>query len=196
MNQYNALTEHVIAVYANHDQAGAAAKSLIDLGLNPKQFTVVGPNYQSAQETTKYTPRNDLRWAWGKTGAIWGALVGLLVGFATIRLSQGAGFVVGAVWGAFVGAAIGIVGAMARETHPVHAGQVDVTSGSHGSLPRLSKLDVPPENAVAYEEALKSGSFLVMAHGTAQDLERATAVLDRTPASRLDFYSNRFSPSA
>lgn len=192
MNEFSASTEHVIAVYANHDQAGAAAENLSELGLDPKQFTIVGPNYQAEPEPPRYTPKKELLWAWGKVGAFWGAVVGLLVGFATIRLSAGAGFLFGALWGAFVGAALGVIGALARETHPVEPSKVDVTSGSHGSLPRMENFDVPEENAAAYEEALKAGSFLVIAHGTAQDLQRAMDVLNRTPVTRLDVYSNRF----
>ena len=43
-----------------------------------------------------------------------------------------------------------------------------------------NSLGIPKDSIVKYESAVKAGAFLVVAHRTAEEVEKAKAVLDHT----------------
>jgi hypothetical protein len=49
---------------------------------------------------------------------------------------------------------------------------------------------VPKDSVIQYETALKADSFLVMAHGTAEEMGRAKAILSTANPSRLDVHTD------
>jgi hypothetical protein len=52
----------------------------------------------------------------------------------------------------------------------------------------LASIGIPDDRVVGYESALKADSFLVMAHGSAAEVDLARSVLKDTDPSRLDIY--------
>ena len=52
----------------------------------------------------------------------------------------------------------------------------------------LYGLGIPKDSIVRYETAVKSGKFLLVAHGDAADLARAKGVLDRTRPEVLEHH--------
>ena len=50
----------------------------------------------------------------------------------------------------------------------------------------LYSIGIPKDSVVAYGTAVKADGFLVMAHGTAEEIERAKAILQAVNPSRLD----------
>jgi predicted acyltransferase len=53
----------------------------------------------------------------------------------------------------------------------------------------LYSIGVPKDSVIQYEAALKADSFLVMAHGTADEMARAKAILGTANPSRLDVHA-------
>jgi hypothetical protein len=53
----------------------------------------------------------------------------------------------------------------------------------------LSSIGIPRDSVIQYETALKADSFLVMAHGTAEEMARARAILGTANPSRLDVHA-------
>jgi hypothetical protein len=52
----------------------------------------------------------------------------------------------------------------------------------------LFSIGMPKDSVIAYEAAVKADCFLVMAHGTAEEMLHAQSVLAETAPSRLDIH--------
>jgi hypothetical protein len=50
----------------------------------------------------------------------------------------------------------------------------------------LFSLGIPKDSIVQYETALKSGKFVVIAHGTAEEATRAREIINRTNPEALE----------
>ncbi len=55
--------------------------------------------------------------------------------------------------------------------------------------PRYSALACPTDSIVKYETALKSDKFLVIAHGTADEVAKAKSILETAGAAQTDVHS-------
>lgn len=164
------LTDHTVAIYATHDQAEAAIKILNESGYDLKNLSIIGQNYQTEEHPVGFVNTGDRMWSWGKLGAFWGTIWGLLFGSAFMFLPgighvMFAGYIIGALQGAFLGGGFGVIGGA------------------------LASLGVPDNSVVEYESALKAGSFLVLAHGSEQEVLRAKDLMAGTSATRVDSYS-------
>ena len=54
----------------------------------------------------------------------------------------------------------------------------------------LYGIGIPKDSVIQYEAALKADSFLVMVHGTAEEMVRAKAILGPMDPSRLDVHAS------
>ena len=108
--------------------------------------------------------------SWGTRGAFWGGLWGLFFGglFMTIP-------VVGHV------VVLGYLAAVA-----ISAIENAIMVGGLSALgAALYSIGVPKDSVIQYEAALKADSFLVTAHGTADEMVRAKVILGTENPSRL-----------
>jgi hypothetical protein len=53
----------------------------------------------------------------------------------------------------------------------------------------LYSIGIPKDSVLQYETAVKADGFLVMAHGTAEEMARAKAILGTANPSRLDVHA-------
>jgi hypothetical protein len=172
MTTQTLLTDHSVAVYASHDQAEAAVKHLNKAGFDMRNLSIIGQDYQIEEQPIGFLNTGKRMFTWGKYGAFWGTICGLLFGSAFLFLPgigyvMFAGYIISAIEGALVGGSIGVLGAA------------------------LTGLGIPEDSVVEYQSALKAGHFLVIAHGFAPDVERAREILAGTAATRVDSYSTR-----
>ena len=72
----------VVAVYNDHAGAEAAVKELQKAGFDMKKLSVVGRDYHTEEQVVGYYNTGDRMKLWGKFGAFWGGLWGLLFGSA------------------------------------------------------------------------------------------------------------------
>src|ERR1700689_3949991 len=72
----------VIAVYETHPEAEAAVMKLQREGFDMKKLSVVGKDYHTEEQVVGYYNAGDRMKHWGKLGAFWGGLWGLLFGAA------------------------------------------------------------------------------------------------------------------
>jgi uncharacterized membrane protein len=172
MGEQNTL----IAVYMRHDEADAAVKSLANAGLNVKNISVVGKGYHTEEKVTGVYSIGDRVQMWGARGAMWGGLWGLLLGglFVVVPV-VGHMVVLGYITSAVVG---GIEGAV-------------LVGGLSAIGAALASLGISDDQIIGYETALKADSFLVMVHGTADDIELARSTLSGSDPSRLDVYDGK-----
>ena len=60
----------------------------------------------------------------------------------------------------------------------------------------LYSIGIPKDSIIQYETVVKSDSFLVMAHGTAEEMARAKTILGAAQASRVDVHTGAKVPEA
>jgi len=146
-----------VAVFKNHDEAEAAVKGLQQTGFDLKQFSLVGQDFHSENHVVGYYNTGDRMKAWGKLGAFWGGLWGLLFGAAFFFI-PGIGPVViaGPLVTSFVAALEGAV----------------FFGGLSALGAALFSVGIPRNSVLRYETQLKSGSFLLVAQGTDEELQR------------------------
>jgi hypothetical protein len=58
----------------------------------------------------------------------------------------------------------------------------------------LYSIGIPKDSIVEYETAIKSDKFLVMAHGTAEEVAMATRVLETTGAAHIAAHQGVLTP--
>ena len=75
----------VVAIYDTHYKAEAAVKELQKSGFPMRNLSIVGKGYHSEEHAVGYYNAGDRVAFWGKLGAFWGGLFGLLFGSALLR---------------------------------------------------------------------------------------------------------------
>ncbi len=166
---------NAVAIFKTHDEAEQAIKRLIDNGFNPKKISVVGKGYHSEEHPVGYYNTGDRVKFWGKQGAFWGGMWGLLLGGLFLWI-PGFGPMVAAgplvsmivvgLEGAVLGAGFGALGAA------------------------LISLGIPKDSVIQYEKALKADKYLVLVQGTEDEVKKAKNILDETEGVNTDLHMN------
>jgi len=155
----------VIAIYGTHDLAEGAVKALQHQGYDMTKLSIVGKDYHTEEHVVGYYTAGERMKAWGKNGAFWGGLWGMLFGSAfffvpVVGPILVAGPLVACILGALEGAAI--------------VGGLSVLGAA------LVSIGVPNDSALKYETQLQAGKFVLIAHGTPEEIARAKALLELT----------------
>jgi uncharacterized membrane protein len=160
----------IVALYDTHDQAEGAIRELQRSGFDMANLSIVGKDYQTEEAVVGYYSTGDRMKAWGKTGAFWGGLWGLLFGSAFFLIPGigpllAAGPLVGWIVGALEGAVV--VGGLSA----LGAG--------------LYSIGIPEDSILEYETHLRAGKFVVIAHGSPEETGRAKETLAATTHSGI-----------
>src|SRR5208282_3186304 len=168
------IENSVVAIYHTHTDADRAVKELQRGGVDMHKLSIVGKGYHTDEQVVGYYNTGDRMKFWGKLGAFWGGFWGLLFGSALFVI-PGIGPLV--VFGPLVG---WIVGAL----------EGAVVVGGLGALAAaLFSIGIPKDSSIQYETALKSDKFLVIAHGTADEVAKAKSILETAGAAQIDVHS-------
>lgn len=169
MNPDTTITNHTIAVYSSHFEAENAISKLSESGFDMKHLSIIGLNYQSKEQPVGFINTGDRMWSWGKFGAFWGSIWGLLFGSAMLFV-PGLGYVLFAGWivSALEGAMVG--------------GGFAALAGA------LSSLGIPNDTVIEYESALKAGSFMVLVRGSEEEVEAAKVALNGLETKTVHSY--------
>ena len=154
-----------IAVYDTHIQAEAAIKKLQKSGIDMKKLSILGKDYHAEENVVGYYNAGDRMKFWGKLGAFWGGLWGLLFGSALFFI-PGIGHIV----------ALGPVGGMiigALENAVIVGGLSALGAG-------LFSVGIPKDSIIKYETAVKADKFLVIVHGTEDEVTKAKEIIKST----------------
>ncbi|MEO8036979.1 MAG: general stress protein [Acidobacteriota bacterium] len=154
--------DSVVAIYDSHRAAEEAVRKLAQSGFDMKTLSIVGRDYSTEEGVVGYYNAGDRMAAWGKTGAFWGGLWGMLFGSAL--------FVVPGVGPLFAaGPLVGwIVGALEGAT---------VLGGMSALGAGLYSIGIPKDSVLNYETQIKAGKFMVIAHGTRNEVEKSQTIL-------------------
>ncbi len=157
----------VVAVYKSHNEAEEAVRQLQKAGVPMNQVSIIGKDWQAREDVQGYYRPADVIKEGAGTGAWFGGLFGLLLGFGLfvvpvagtlIVLGPLSGLIAGALGGAGIGALAG----------------------------GLMSLGIPKDQALKYQTRLEAGEFLVIVHGTEADVARGREVLQTSGHTDLD----------
>jgi len=163
----------VVAIFNIHTEAEAAVKELQKAGFDMKKLSIVGKDYHSEEHVVGYYNTGDRVKYWGKLGAFWGGLWGLLFGSALFFIPGIGPIVVGGPLVAWV------IGAL--------EGAV-IIGGLSAIGAALYSMGIPKGSVLKYETSLKSNNFLLVAHGTREEVEKAKTILDTTRATEITIH--------
>jgi uncharacterized membrane protein len=151
-----------IGVYPDHNKAEDAVLKLQKSGFDMKHLSIVGKDYHSEEHAVGFYNTGERVQYWGKKGAFWGGLMGLLFGSAMFAIPGiGPLIVLGPLVSWIVG---GLEGAA-------------VVGGLSALGAALFSQGIPKDSIVQYETELKTGNFLVVAHGTEAEVAKAKDIL-------------------
>ena len=141
----------VVAVFESYNQAEDAVRELQKSSFDMTELSIVGKDYHTDEHVVGYYNTGDRMMYWGKLGAFWGGLWGMLFGSAFFWV-PGVGpllvagplvtWIVGALEGAVMMGGISALGAA------------------------LVSIGISKNNVLQYEACLKAGKFLLILHAT------------------------------
>ena len=164
----------VVAIFESHTQAEDAVRELQTSGFDMKKLSIVGKDYHTDEHVVGYYNAGDRMMYWGKLGAFWGGLWGMLFGSAFFFV-PGIGpllvagplvtWIVGALEGAAVMGGVSALGAA------------------------LASIGIPKNSILQYEANVKAGKFVLILHGTPEEVLRAKDRLDQTQAAEATIHT-------
>jgi hypothetical protein len=172
LNEHNTQKEikmsdssSVVAVYGTHAEAEAAVKKLQRGGINMRMLSIVGRDTHTDEHVVGYYNNCDRMKYWGKSGAFWGGVWGLLFGSAFFAIPGiGPVLVAGPLVAWIVGALEGAV----------------VVGGLSAIGAGLIGIGIPKDSVVQYEMALKTNQYLLVVRDSAAEVARAKQIIETT----------------
>jgi hypothetical protein len=156
-----------VGIFRNHQDAEGAVKELQVCGYDMKKLSVVGKDYHTEENIVGYYNTGDRMATWGKFGLFWGWIWGLLFGSAFFLIPGIGPIMVGGplvTW---------LIGALESA---VFTGGLTALGGA------LASIGIPKDSVLQYETAVKSSKFLLIVHGTEQEVEKAKNILMQNSA--------------
>ena len=165
----------VIAMFDQHTQAEEAVKQLQQAGFDMTTLSIDGKGYHTEANVVGYYTAGDRMKYWGANGAFWGGVWGLLFGSAFFMIPGIGPLVAAGPIVAWVVAAL--------------EGAV-VVGGASALGAGLYSIGIPKESVLRYETFLKAGKFMLVVHGTSDEVTRAQAILSTSDASVTELHSS------
>lgn len=164
----------IIATYDTHQQAEEAVRELARSGFAMQQLSIVGKGYHSEEHPVGFYTLGDRMKTWGGLGVFWGALWGMLLGAAFFWLPG-----------------IGPLGVAGPFVHLLVSGAegAAVVGGVSVLGAALVNLGVPKDSVIKYERSLRADKFLLIAHGSAGEVQQARHIIERTEATETATYT-------
>ena len=166
--------QSVVGVYDSLSQAEGAVNKLNWGGFPITHVSIVAQDLVSERDVHGYITTGDVAKDGAGTGAWVGGLFGLLVGAAFIWVPGfGPLLVAGPLAAILLG---GIEGAVAG-------------AAAGGLLGALVGWGVSKKHILKYEDQLKGGKYLVIAHGSADEVSKARNILGSTGAGEVNVHA-------
>ncbi len=166
-------TSGVISTFNTHDEAEEAVRKLQSGGFNMKRLSIVGRDFQTEESIIGFYNMGDRAKYWGKLGAFWGGLWGLLFGSA-LFIIPGVGPLV--IAGAFVTTIVSVI-----------EGAV-LVGGLTAFGAALFSIGIPKNSVLQYEAEVKLGKYLMLVHGNRADVEKAQKILSHTKVAKSELF--------
>ena len=159
----------VAAIYETHEQAEHVVKDLQEAGVDMKSLSIVGRDTHTNERVVGYYTAGDRMMYWGGVGGFWGLLFGsglfFIPGLGPI-LAAGpiVAWIVAGLEGAVVLGGVSAIGA------------------------GLISLGIPKDSVLKYDVALKTDKYVLVVHGTPDEVEKAKDIIAGTEQSHYAVY--------
>jgi len=160
-----------VAIYDLHTQAEAAVKVLQRAKFDMRKISIIGRDYHTEEHVEDFTNAGDRAKVFGKFGAFWSGLTGVLFGSAMTFVP-----VVGHVI---------VLGPLAAALFSGLQGAV-LAGGTSALAGALMAVGIPKGSVPRYEIALKADKFMLVVHADAQEIRRALELLKTSGLSTFD----------
>jgi uncharacterized membrane protein len=170
-----------VAIYDQHAQAEDAVKALQRAEFDMKKISIVGKDYETEEHVVGFLNGGDRAKIFGKYGAFWGGLMGVLFGSALMFVP---------ILGHIV-----ILGPLAAMLFSGLQGAV-VVGGVSALAGALTSIGIPRDSVLRYEAALKANKFILMVHGDTQEISRVQEVLKSSGLSSFEQHPAQSNASA
>jgi hypothetical protein len=158
----------VVALYESHAQAEEAVKILYRSRFDMTKISLAGKDCHTEEHVVGYYKTGDRMLCWGRLGAFWGGMWGILSGAAFFAVpGMGPVLVAGPLVGWIVAALDGAKGV---------TGMSALGAGLHG-------IGFSRDRVLECESALKADRYLLVAHGVEDDVVAARRILTTTDAA-------------
>jgi uncharacterized membrane protein len=165
----------VAAIYDTHEQAEQAVKELQEAGVDMKSLSIVGRDTHTDEHVVGYYTAGDRMKHWGGVGAFWGGFWGLLFG-SGLFVIPGLGPILAA--GPIVAWIVaGLEGAV-------------VVGGVSAIGAGLISLGIPRDSILKYDVALKTDKYVLVVHGTPEEVDKAKDIIAGTEQSHYAVYGH------
>jgi hypothetical protein len=163
----------VVGVYTNLDAAEDAVRKLGEGGFPIQHVSIIAQDLGSEKKIHGFVTACDVAKSSARTGAWVGGIFGLLVGAAFVWVpGVGPLVVAGSLASALLG---GLEAAVAG-------------AASAGLLGWLMSLGISKQHIIKYEQHVKAGKYLLIAHGSPDETAKAQQILKATKPAELDVH--------
>lgn len=152
----------VVAIYKTYYEAEETVKEFQKSGFCMKNISIIGKDYHAVKYVVGYYNTGDHARYWGKLGGFWGGLWGELAGAAFVSI-PGTGPV--------------LVGGPLAASIVANLEGAAITGGLDALEEGLCSLGIPKNSIVNNISAVKSGLFLLIAHGSEEVVESAKLII-------------------
>ena len=160
-----------VAILNTHTEAENAVKELQRSGFDLKKLSIVGKDYHTEENVVGYYNIGNRMYSWGKLGAFWGGLWGILFGSAFFFIPGiGPLVVAGPLVSSIVG---GLEGAV-------------MLGGLSALGAGLFSLGIPKDSILKYETAIKSDKFMLASERVCEPSSNCPR--DCPPSGRMHFH--------
>jgi uncharacterized membrane protein len=161
----------VVGIFDSHDQAEQVVRRLMDAGVPADHISILTQQLQVKEQVQGYITTGDVARQTAGVGAWTGGLFGLLAGAAFLWVpTLGPLFILGPLAGAAIGALEG--GAV--------GGLLGAILGRQMEKERVPKI----------QAALQGGKFVVVVHGSAQELETVRQIMNENGGQDVATYTS------
>ncbi|WP_292655542.1 general stress protein [Nitratifractor sp.] len=162
-----------VAVYTDAQKAKKAVEKLLEAGLEKRAISLVARSNEDDVEKVEVEKVDSDVALWGSQGALWGGVLGALLGGAFFFI-PGFGPIVGA--GPVSAALAGMLGGA-------------MTGGAAlGLADALIEWGMGEIEAKHYEELVEKGEILVIVHGDKETVDNARTLLEETEAEKVEMH--------
>ncbi len=161
----------IVLVYSQLDEAEAAVKKLGEGGFPIQNVSIIAKDLGSEKKVHGFVTSCDVAKSAATTGAWVGGIFGALIGAAFLWVpGLGPLIVAGSLTSALLG---GLEGAAAG-------------AALTGTLGWLSSLGISKQHILKYEESIRAGKYLLIVHGTPDEVAMAEQILKGTKSDEMN----------
>ena len=163
-----------ISIFKTRQEAEQAIKELDHAGFDMEKISIVGKDYEREEKVTGYYNTVERVKFWSKRGALWGGLWGLLFSPA---------FVCVPVAGSLT------AGGLLLSTLVSGVSTAAFTGGLTALGAALYGIGIPKNSIIKYETAINLEKYLLIVHGTREEVERASDILSTVKGAEVEIHT-------